>query len=87
MLTEKICVGQRCWIVESNSWTCEVEILRISGNIYTIKLIQTGGAIAVPRHRLFLSEEEAKNLIVKPEKNNIVSSPITSTGYRKPYKH
>jgi len=55
--------GDTGYIVENNNKVTQVHILACSGNLYTIKL--NGGAIRLPKHRIFTSEEDANNSLMK----------------------
>lgn len=56
-------VGEQAWIIE-NGWTIkQVEILSVSGNLYTIRPIGKEGGYRVPAHRLYGSQEEAQEVV------------------------
>ncbi len=55
--------GQTVYIVESGNRVTECTIINYSGGLYTIRLLETGGAIKLRESRLFLSKEEAKKSI------------------------
>lgn len=52
-------VGTKVFIIESNQFITESEVLRRSGEFYTIRFGRNGG-IKVRRSRIFLSHEEAE---------------------------
>lgn len=52
-------VGIKVFIIESNRIITEAEVLRRSGEFYTIRFGSNGG-IKVRRNRIFLSHEEAE---------------------------
>lgn len=54
--------GQKCWIILNNSQICPVTVKSISGNLYTI-MLESGGAIRLPRHRLYASFEDAEQYL------------------------
>lgn len=56
-------VGQIVWFVVSNRNIRQVKIIRIAGEFYTIRYMDSQGGTRIRRSRLFLSEEEAKNHI------------------------
>lgn len=53
------------YLLESNRTIREVKILKISGELYTIRFVNGGGGIKVRESRLFSSVEEAKASIKK----------------------
>lgn len=53
-------LGDTCWIVISNYCVQEVKIIKISGNLYTLKFSNECKAIRLLEHRLFKTESEAK---------------------------
>lgn len=58
-------VGQIVWFVVSNRNIRQAKIIRITGEFYTIRYMDSQGGTRVRRSRLFLSEEEAKNHIAQ----------------------
>lgn len=50
-----------CFIIENNIKVVPVKILKYSGGFYTVKFLTKPGAIRIKGHRIFASEEEAKN--------------------------
>lgn len=52
-------VGAKVFIIESNRIVAESEVLRRSGELYTIRFGSNGG-IKARRSRIFLSHEEAE---------------------------
>ena len=68
-------VGTKVFIIESNRFITETEVLRRSGEFYTIRFGSNGG-IKVRRSRIFLSREEAEaQLPSKPKTQRIYCSP------------
>lgn len=60
--------GDIVYIVENRRKVTEVEIRSIAGNLYTV-LLPTGGAIRLPRGRIYKIRLEAeKQLVYKPIK-------------------
>lgn len=55
--------GQTVYIVENGHRISECTVINYSGGLYTIRLLETGGAIKLRESRLFLSKEEAKKSI------------------------
>ena len=52
--------GDRAYIIESNRFIREVQIVKYSGGLYLVKFPDTGGGIKVKENRLYSTEEEAK---------------------------
>lgn len=64
-------VGDTAFIVESNRAIREVIIVKCAGGLYLVKFKDTGGGIQVKKHRLFPTEDEARQSIMvhtKPTK-------------------
>lgn len=59
--------GDKCWIIENGIKVTAAEIMSISGNLILIKT-EDGKAIRLPKHRIFDSEEKAKEKVSKQEK-------------------
>ncbi|CUN13941.1 hypothetical protein [Blautia hydrogenotrophica] len=60
--------GDIVYIVENRRKVTEVVIRSITGNLYTV-LLPTGGAIRLPRGRIYKTRLEAeKQLVYKPIK-------------------
>lgn len=55
------------YLVESNKYVREVQIIRYSGGLYTIQLRKGAGGIKVRESRLFPSRQEAEATITKQE--------------------
>lgn len=58
--------GDKCWIVENGFNVVLVDVLSISGNLVLIRT-DKGKTLRLPKHRLFKSEEDAKEKISKQE--------------------
>lgn len=56
--------GDSCYFLESNRTIIKGEIKFVSGNLYTISL-PSGGAIRLPKHRIYNTAEEAEKSIKK----------------------
>lgn len=56
--------GDSCYFLESNRTIIKGKIKSVSGNLYTI-LLHSGGAIRLPKHRIYESVEEAEKSIKK----------------------
>lgn len=59
--------GDRAYIVESNLYIREVEVIKAAGGFYTIKFVDHGGGIKVRESRLYPSKEAAKASLLKKE--------------------
>lgn len=66
--------GDTAYIIESNRFIKPVTIVNCSGGMYLIHF-ENGGGIRVKEHRLFATEEAAK------ESLNIASEPTRKTPY------
>ena len=58
--------GDKCWIVENGFRVTSAEILSISGNLVLIRT-DKGKTLRLPKHRIFDSEEKAKETVKEPE--------------------
>lgn len=54
--------GDTCWFIENNARIIQGTIKSVSGNLYTI-LLPSGGAIRLPKHRIYEFVEEAEKSI------------------------
>lgn len=66
--------GDTCYFIESNRSVVKGTIKSISGNLYTV-LLPSGGAIRLPKHRIYESVEEAEKSIRQNTKNKSMSNP------------
>lgn len=67
--------GDTCWFIENNARIIQGTIKSVSGNLYTI-LLPSGGAIRLPKHRIYEFVEEAEKSIKKNiSKNKPMSNP------------
>lgn len=66
--------GDICYFLESNRTIIQGEIKSVSGNLYTISL-PSGGAIRLPKHRIYESVEEAEKSVKKNLRRN---KPMTN---------
>lgn len=62
--------GDSCYFLESNRTIIKGKIKSVSGNLYTI-LLPSGGAIRLPKHRIYKSIEEAEKGVIKNISNHI----------------
>lgn len=51
------------YLVESNRYIREVQIIRCSGGLFLVRFTDTGGGIQVRENRLFVSKELAEQSI------------------------
>lgn len=58
--------GDKCWIIENGLKVTSAEIISISGNLVLIKT-EDRKTLRLPKHRIFKSEEEAKEKVPKQE--------------------
>lgn len=60
--------GDTAYLVESNRFVREVEILRCNGELYVVRFKDTGGGLQVKAHRLFLTSwKTVKSISQAPE--------------------
>ena len=52
--------GDRVYIIESKRFIREVEVLKFSGGLYTLRFIDSGGGIKLRENRLFPTKDEAE---------------------------
>ena len=57
--------GQTVYIIESGNRVTECTVINYCGGLYTIRLLETGGAIKLRESRIFLSKEEAQKTVRK----------------------
>lgn len=61
MEEKKYSVGQHVFIISNNSYVMEMQIMRISGDFYTLRSVQNyGSGIRLKKYRLFATQEEAE---------------------------
>ena len=54
-------VGQHAYIISNNSYVMEMEIMRITGDFYTLRSVQNyGSGIRLKKYRLYSTKEEAE---------------------------
>lgn len=73
-------VNDIVFVVLNGSIITKAEILKKSGNLYNIKF--GGKVIRLPKHRLFKTEEDARNSI-----SNYYNKVIEKRGFRPPDLH
>ena len=59
--------GDRAYIVESNLYLREVEVIKVAGGFCTIRFVDRGGGIKVRESRLYPSREAAEASLSKNE--------------------
>ena len=64
--------GDRAYIVESNLYLREVEVVKVAGGFCTIRFVDRGGGIKVRESRLFPTKEAAAASL--PKKNTSLRS-------------
>lgn len=67
--------GDTAYLVESNRFVREVEILRCNGELYVVRFKDTGGGLKVKAHRLFLTSEEAARSINQAPVHKVQKNP------------
>ena len=61
MEDQKYSVGQHVFIISNNSYVMEMEIMRITGDFYTLRSVHNcGSGIRLKKYRLFATKEEAE---------------------------
>ena len=58
--------GDKCWIVENGFNVVSVDVLSVSGNLVLIRT-DKGKTLRLPKHRLFDSEEKARETVKESE--------------------
>lgn len=58
--------GDKCWIVENGFNIVSVEVLSISGNLVLLRT-DKGKTLRLPKHRIFISEEKARETVKESE--------------------
>lgn len=59
--------GDRAYIVESNLYIREVEVIKVAGGFCTIRFVDRGGGIEVRESRFYPSREAAEASLPKKE--------------------
>ena len=64
MEEKKYTVGQHVFIISNNSYVMEMQIMRISGDFYTLRSVENyGSGMRLKGHRLYATKEEAENIM------------------------
>lgn len=74
--------GDTCYILKNNRCPVQAKVVSKSGDLYIIQMVGSSGAIRLPSHRLFLSEEEALNGIVTDKKDTNTETTDVFDGKR-----
>lgn len=64
MEEQKYKVGKHVFIISNNSFVMEMQIMRISGDFYTLRSVENyGSGMRLKGHRLYVTKEEAEAVI------------------------
>jgi len=64
MEEKKYTVGQHVFIISNNSFVMEMQIMRISGDFYTLRSVENyGSGMRLKGHRLYATKEEAETVM------------------------
>ncbi len=64
MAEKKYSVGQHVFIISNNSYVMEMQIMRISGDFYTLRSVENyGSGMRLKGHRLYATKEEAETVM------------------------
>lgn len=63
-------IGDRVYIVANNVNVQVFEVLSAQGNFYTLRNLETYGAIRLRENRLFATREEAENALREADARN-----------------
>lgn len=64
MAEKNYSVGQHVFIISNNSYVMEMQIMRISGDFYTLRSVENyGSGMRLKGHRLYVTKEEAEAVI------------------------
>ncbi len=59
MAEKNYSVGQHVFIISNNSYVMEMQIMRISGDFYTLRSVENyGSGMRLKGHRLYVTKEE-----------------------------
>lgn len=68
MEEKKYTVGQHVFIISNNSYVMEMEIVRITGDFFTLRSVQNyGSGMRLKKHRIYATKEEAE-AVMKDER-------------------
>lgn len=75
MEEQKYKVGQHVFIISNNSFVMEMQIMRISGDFYTLRSVENyGSGMRLKGHRLYVTKEEAEAVIKNERQKRDASS-------------
>ena len=75
MEEKKYTVGQHVFIISNNSFVMEMQIMRISGDFYTLRSVENyGSGMRLKGHRLYSTKEEAEAVIKSEQQKRDASS-------------
>ena len=63
MNDKKFSIGQHVFIISNNSYVMEMVVLRVSGDFYTLRLVDQGGGTRLKGHRLYATKEDAQRVL------------------------
>ena len=79
MEDKKYSVGQHVFIISNNSFVMEMEIVRISGDFYTLRSVENyGSGIRLKKHRLYATKDEAETVMASERKKRDSGTSGTS---------
>lgn len=76
-MDDKLSVGKHAFLIESNRIIREVIIIKVDYDLFTVRFINSKGAMRVRRNRLYERKAEAEKQIINK----------TKTGYKSPYDY
>ncbi len=69
MEEKKYTVGQHVFIISNNSYVMEMQIMRISGDFYTLRSVEVSGSgMRLKKHRLYATKEDAVSVMESERK-------------------
>lgn len=69
MEEKKYTVGQHVFIISNNSYVMEMQIMRISGDFYTLRSVEVAGSgMRFKKHRLYATKEDAVSVMESERK-------------------
>lgn len=54
--------GDKAFIIESKRFIREVEVVKFSGGLYTLRFTDSGGGVKLRENRLIATKEEAEKI-------------------------
>lgn len=71
--------GDTAWIIENGCKITQVEIIKITGNLYTIRIAGQNKGLCLPSHRIYPTREAAAK--------DLPADPDMAPGNRRPGLH